>query len=393
MLEKTIGFNFNPEVNPRFSNFYEYFNYSKDFRSKENYSFLYQPRKLTKKDVTIQVPVGCKLSDSGIRQDAQLLTYLYGFFILRAHDHDALLDKRRFKSWRTQLHLLLGEQVRQPYSNAGKVRSDDNALARKVLADYGVDFKEHDVLMMSNPSDRVKGNKYNDGQEIHQDSTFLKTVPHWVVFTALQNAPSGGETRVASGQHLLNSIPLPYLVALMEADAVTFFREGTDGYLRKSIVDYHQQRRCLTTGYRADGDVSYTCKNALVKLAMDWIWDFNQNIQHYTAFKLEELRESLVLANLVAFHGREGFVNSKSQVRKILRWTFDNNTANPLHQGLDIPHNTELEKAVNSQNFASYLQQAEFSPLQREILTRLANLSPDDYSDDLVTKIAIDRVS
>ena len=104
---------------------------------------------------------------------------------------------------------MLGEQVRQPYSNAGKVKSNENALARKVLADYGVDFRENDVLMMSNPRDRIKGNKYNGGQEIHQDSTFLKVVPHWVVFTALENAPSGGETRLASGQHLLNSIPLP----------------------------------------------------------------------------------------------------------------------------------------------------------------------------------------
>jgi hypothetical protein len=161
-------------------------------------------------------------------------------------------------------------------------------------------LKNSAVLMMSNPADRVKGNKYNGSQEIHQDSTFLKVVPDWVVFTVLQNAQSGGSTRLASGQHLLNAIPLHYLVALKEVDAITFFREGTDGHLLKSIINYHEEKRCITTGYRAD--VDYRCKKALTKIAMDWIWNFNKDPENYITVLLEELRESLVVANLVAFH-------------------------------------------------------------------------------------------
>jgi hypothetical protein len=311
-----------------------------------NYNFLYRPKKLNKKDITITIPAGCQLCDPGIRRDVQQLTHLYGFFILRTHENDALLDHQRFKQWRTQLHLLLGNQVRQPYNNAGTVKSDHNATARKVLADYGVDFRENDILMMSNPSDKVKGNKYNGSQEVHQDSTFLKVVPNWVVFTVLQNAVLGGETRLASGQHLLNAIPLPYLLALKEVDAVTFFRAGTDGHVQKSIVDYHPEKRCITTGYRADGDVEYQCKNDLTQIAMDWIWNFNKDPENYTSVCLEELRESLVVANLVAFHGREGFINTETKVRKVLRWTFDNHTVNPLEQGIDVPEGSELEKAV-----------------------------------------------
>ena len=358
-----------------------------------NYYFLYLPKKLTKKDVTIQVPAGCKLSDEGIRRDVQLLTHLYGFFVLRTHENDALLDNRCFKAWRNQLHLLLGEQVRQPYSNAGKKESDENTVARKVLADYGVDFRENDVLMMSNPADRVKGNKYNGSQEVHQDSTFLKVVPNWVVFTVLQNAQSGGETRVASGQHLLNAIPLPYLAVLKEADAVTFFREGTDGHLTKPIVNYRKEKKCITTGYRADGDIDYKCKSALTKIAMDWIWNFNQDSENYTSFLLEELRESLVVANLAAFHGREAFTNSETKIRKVLRWTFDNNTVNPLDQGIYFSEEHQLENALNSQNFEAYLQHESFpKKQQREIFTELANLSSDNCPEDLESKLEIERV-
>ncbi|MFB8789737.1 MAG: TauD/TfdA family dioxygenase [Potamolinea sp.] len=351
--------------------------------SQENYSFLYRPSNLIKKDITIEVPAGCKLSDPGLHQDVQLLTDLYGFFVLRTHENDALLDNRRFKEWRNQLHLLLGNQVRQPYSNTGKLESNENAVARKVLAKYGVDFKENDVLMMSNSFDNVKGNKYDSCQEIHQDSTFLKAVPPWVVFTVLQNAQSGGETRLASGQHLLNAMPLHYLVALKEADAITFFREGTDGHLLKPIINYDEEKRCITTGYRADGDVEYKCKNALIEVAMNWIWNFNKDPDNYATVSLEELRESLVVANLVAFHGREGFVNSETQVRKVLRWTFDNNTVNPLNQGIDVPEGTVLEKAVKSQNFETYLQQEVSLEMQREILSKLSCLNPHDYPKDV----------
>lgn len=354
-----------------------------------NYYFKYKPRTLSKKDITIQIPAGCQLLDPGVRRDLERLTHLYGFFILRTHENDALLDNRRFKEWRHQLHLLLGDQVRQPYSNAGKVKSEENTVARKVLAEYGVDFKENDVLMMSNPGDRVKGNKYDGGQEIHQDSTFLKVVPNWVVFTVLQNAQSGGETRLASGQHLLRAIPLPYLVALKEADAVTFFREGTDGYIPKSIINYHREKGAITTGYRADGDVEYACKNALTYIAMNWIWNFNKNPENYTAVLLEELRESLVLANLVAFHGREGFVNSETRVRKVLRWTFDNNTANPIDQGIDVPEGSELENAVKKP-FEAYLQQEVSKETQRKLLTELASIRSDRYPEDLASKIEIE---
>ncbi|NEO21013.1 MULTISPECIES: TauD/TfdA family dioxygenase [unclassified Moorena] len=360
---------------------------------KNNYDFLYQPRKLTKKDLTIQIPARGKLSDDGIRRDVQLLTHLYGFFVLRTHENDALLDNRRFKEWRNQLHLLLGKQVRQPYSNSGKIESNENALARKVFADYGVDFKENDVLMMANLADRVKGNKYNGHLEVHQDGTFLKVVPDWVVFTVLQNAQSGGETRVASGQHLLNAIPLPYLAVLKEADAVTFFREGTDGHLSKPIINYHKEKRCITTGYRADGDVDYKCKNALTKIAMDWIWNFNKNPENYTSVLLEELRESLVLANLVAFHGREGFTNSETKIRKVLRWTFDNNTANPLDQGIYFTGHKKLEKVVTSQSFEAYLQDELAWKTQRDILSKLAHLSPDNYPENLESKLRSEDIN
>lgn len=358
-------------------------------QEKSNYTFLYQPKQLVKEDITINVPKGGELTEPSIRQEIQELIYQYGFFILRTHDDDALVDHQRFRAWREQLHLLLGNQVRQPYSNASKRKSDGNAVARNVLSEYGVDFKENDILMMSNTHDLVKGNKYDSDQKIHQDSTFLKTVPNWVVFTTLQNAHSGGETRLASGQHLLNAIPLPYLVTLKEADAVTFFREGTDGHLKKSIVDYDPEYSCVTTGYRADSDVDYICKNALTKLAMDWIWDFNQNPCNYTSVLLDELRESLVLANLVAFHGREGFTNSETKFRKVLRWTFDNCTAYPLTQGTDIPKGSKIEKAVTSQNVSDYLQQIKMSDIQRTALTQLMHLSPDDYPSSLVEHIDV----
>lgn len=358
----------------------------------QNYDFLHRHNHLVKADITIRIPEGCTLNDLGIRREAEALIHRYGFFILNINENDKLTNTQRFKNWREQLHSLLGDAVRQPYSNSQKSQSNENATARQVLAEYGVDLQEHDVLMMSNPHDRVKGNKYNGDQKIHQDSTFLKVVPHWVVFTVLQNAVSGGETRLASGQHLLNAIPLPFLVALREQDAVTFFREGTDGHLQKSVIDYHPLDRCITTGYRADDDVDYRCKNALTKAAMDWVWEFNQQPCNYTSFRLEALKESLVVANRVAFHGREGFENSDTQVRKVLRWTFDNQTNHPLYQGIQIPQGGLLEEAIISQSISEYLKKVNLPEAQRHILTQLNHLQPEDRQlDTLVRELNLER--